>query len=64
MTSPRDPARRDVMTARASLPRIGLAAQTSSSGDVQRTDSRTLVAYFSRYGKTRVAAGRLKQQTE
>ena len=57
MTSPSDPARRVVMTALASLPLIGLAARTSSGGDAQRTGSRTLVAYFSRSGNTRVVAG-------
>ena len=45
------------MTALASLPLIGLAARTSSGGDAQRTGSRTLVAYFSRSGNTRVVAG-------
>ncbi|GGY29700.1 flavodoxin [Rhodanobacter panaciterrae] len=57
MTSPHDPARRAVVTALAGLPLISLAAQTNDSGDLQRTGSRTLVAYFSRSGNTRVVAG-------
>src|SRR6185312_215671 len=57
MTSPHDPARRAVVTALAGLPFISLTAQTSDSGDAQRTGSRTLVAYFSRSGNTRVVAG-------
>jgi flavodoxin len=57
MASPNDPARRAVVTALAGLPFISLTAQTSGSGDAQRTGSRTLVAYFSRSGNTRVVAG-------
>ncbi|HKT29364.1 flavodoxin [Dyella sp.] len=45
------------MTALASLPLIDLAAQASNVSDMQRTGSRTLVAYFSRSGNTRVVAG-------
>ncbi|KQQ75678.1 flavodoxin [Xanthomonas sp. Leaf131] len=58
-TSP-NPGRRTVIAALASLP-LGCAAETSgeSSGEAiaHRTDARTLVAYFSRSGNTRVIAG-------
>jgi flavodoxin len=45
------------MTALASLPLVSFAARANDDGDVRRTASRTLVAYFSRSGNTRVVAG-------
>ena len=55
MTSPHDPTRRAVMTALASLPLSSSATKTS--GEMRQVGSRTLVAYFSRSGNTRVVAG-------
>ncbi len=51
-----DATRRAVMIALSAFPLIGTAASVSS-GDKQQTGSRTLVAYFSRSGNTRVVAG-------
>ena len=45
------------MTALASLPLSRSAAKTNSGGEMRRTGSPTLVAYFSRSGNTRVVAG-------
>lgn len=56
MTARHDATRRAVMTALASLPLSSSAAKTSGGGEVQRV-ARTLVAYFSRSGNTRVVAG-------
>jgi flavodoxin len=50
-----DPLRRAVMVALAALPLSGTAS--TSGGEERRTGSRTLVAYFSRTGNTRVVAG-------
>ena len=57
MTTQHDPIRRLVMAALASLPLSGMAATTTQGGDLRRVGSRTLVAYFSRSGNTRVIAG-------
>lgn len=57
MTTAHDSSRRAVVTALASLPLIGFAARSSGAGDARLTGSRTLVAYFSRSGNTRVIAG-------
>ena len=62
MTSPHDPARRAVIGALASLPLTGCAAEsTSANVEVQQPGSRTLVAYFSRSGNTRVVAGLIQR---
>ncbi|HEY5972876.1 MAG TPA: flavodoxin [Pseudoxanthomonas sp.] len=45
------------MTALASLPLGSCTAQTSNGGEMRQAGSRTLVAYFSRSGNTRVVAG-------
>ncbi|MFC5428036.1 flavodoxin [Paraburkholderia denitrificans] len=45
------------MTALATLPLTGIAATSGSGSEQRRTGSRTLVAYFSRSGNTRVVAG-------
>jgi flavodoxin len=50
-----DPVRRAVMVALAALPISGTASP--SGGEERRTGSRTLAAYFSRSGNTRVVAG-------
>jgi flavodoxin len=60
MTSDHDSTRRAVMAALASLPLGGTAAATQGN-DVQRTSARTLVAYFSRSGNTRVVAGLIQR---
>jgi flavodoxin len=54
MTTQHDPTRRLVMATLATLPLSGTATQ---GGEVRRVGSRTLVAYFSRSGNTRVIAG-------
>lgn len=54
-----DSTRRTVMTALAALP-IGIGGTTQAAtrgGDDRRLGSKTLVAYFSRSGNTRVVAG-------
>ena len=61
MTSAHDSSRRAVVTALAGLPLIGFAARSSGAGDARLTGSRTLVAYFSRSGNTRVIAGRIRR---
>jgi flavodoxin len=45
------------MTVLAALPLSSAAAKTSDAGEVRQVGSRTLVAYFSRSGNTRVVAG-------
>jgi flavodoxin len=45
------------MTALGGLPLINFAAKTSIDGEMRQVGSRTLVAYFSRSGNTRVVAG-------
>lgn len=57
MTSDHDSTRRNVMTALAALPLGAATAANAQSGDMRRQGSRTLVAYFSRSGNTRVVAG-------
>jgi flavodoxin len=46
-----------MMTALALLPLSTCAASTGSDSETKQTGSRTLVAYFSRSGNTRVVAG-------
>ncbi|MCK9489779.1 MAG: flavodoxin [Xanthomonadales bacterium] len=55
--TPHDPTRRAVTAALASFPLASSAARTRSSGESRQVGSRTLVAYFSRSGNTRVVAG-------
>lgn len=55
MNDGHDPVRRAVMVALAALPLSGTAS--AEGGDERRMGSRTLVAYFSRSGNTRVVAG-------
>lgn len=57
MTAAHDSARRAMMTALAALPLGGNAAAAAQGGEVRRVGARTLVAYFSRSGNTRVVAG-------
>lgn len=57
MPSSPDPFRRMLMTALAALPLTGLAATSTTGGQLRRAGSRKLVAYFSRSGNTRVVAG-------
>lgn len=61
MSSPTDPFRRTLMTALATLPLSGIAATPGSGSELRQTESRTLVAYFSRSGNTRVVAGLLQR---
>ncbi len=49
--------RRTVLTALASLPISGCAAEPPSSGETRQLGSKTLVAFFSRSGNTAVVAG-------
>jgi flavodoxin len=46
-----------MMTALAAVPLSAVAGTSSAGGELRRTGSRTLVAYFSRSGNTRVVAG-------
>lgn len=55
-TTGHDPLRRATMTALAAAPLSGVAATSSAGGELRRTGSLTLVAYFSRSGNTRVVA--------
>ncbi|ACO79410.1 flavodoxin protein [Azotobacter vinelandii CA] len=57
MSSPSNPIRRAIMAALATLPLGRLAAASGVGGEQRQTGSRTLVAYFSRSGNTRVVAG-------
>lgn len=57
MASDHDSTRRGVMTALAALPLGAAAAANAQGGELRRQGSRTLVAYFSRSGNTRVVAG-------
>lgn len=50
------------MTALASLPLSSCAASTGSAGERWQGGSRTLVAYFSRSGNTRVIAGLIHRE--
>lgn len=53
--------RRTVLAALASLPMSGCAADAPSSGETRQVGSRTLVAFFSRSGNTRVVAGLIQR---
>lgn len=57
MSSSPDSFRRMIMAALATLPLSGIAATSGTDGELRRSGSRTLVAYFSRSGNTRVVAG-------
>ncbi|MBB3014190.1 flavodoxin [Cupriavidus alkaliphilus] len=57
MTTSPDSTRRAVMAALAALPMGAAAASSAPGGEVRQAGSRTLVAYFSRSGNTRVVAG-------
>lgn len=57
MSYPPDPVRRAVMSSLATLLSFGSTAVVGS--EMQRAGSRTLAAYFSRSGNTRVVAGLL-----
>lgn len=56
MTSAYDSTRRAVMAALAALP-LGRSAAAAHAPAAERAKTRTLVAYFSRTGNTRVVAG-------
>ncbi|HBP4966858.1 TPA: flavodoxin [Pseudomonas aeruginosa] len=56
-TTDHDRVRRAMMTAFAAVPLSAVAGTSSAGGELRRTGSRTLVAYFSRSGNTRVVAG-------
>jgi flavodoxin len=45
------------MTTLTALPLSGIASSSGAGGELRRVGSRTLVAYFSRSGNTRVVAG-------
>lgn len=55
MSDPPNMVRRAVTSSLATL--LALGGTVAVGGDVRRTSSRTLVAYFSRSGNTRVVAG-------
>lgn len=60
MSNDHDPLRRTVVAALASAPLLALAG-TQANGEQPRSGSRTLVAYFSRSGNTRVVAGLIQR---
>ena len=53
--------RRTVLAALASLPMSACAADAPSSGETRQVGSRSLVAFFSRSGNTRVVAGLIQR---
>lgn len=57
MKSTPDSVRRAFITALTTFPLAGAAAVSEKQGQVRRLGSKTLVAYFSRSGNTRVIAG-------
>jgi len=58
MSSPHDPVRRAVSFSLATFLALGGTVATTADGrEARRAGSRTLVAYFSRSGNTRVVAG-------
>ncbi|SDZ70830.1 Flavodoxin [Variovorax sp. YR266] len=57
MASTHDAVRRTMMTAFASLPLSSSATSAAQHGETRQACSKTLVAYFSRSGNTRVVAG-------
>ncbi|NYT60419.1 flavodoxin [Alcaligenaceae bacterium] len=62
MTSAHNSTRRIVIAALAALPLGAAAASHTQGGEMRRVGSRTLVAYFSRSGNTRVVAGLIHRE--
>lgn len=63
MNPPDDPLRRKVMATLAALPLLGMSSPSPGDSTNQKPGSRTLVAYFSRSGNTRVVAGLIQRAT-
>lgn len=61
MSEAHDPLRRTIVAALASAPLLALAGTDADNSEAPRTGSRTLVAYFSRSGNTRVVAGLIQR---
>lgn len=61
MNKDHDPLRRTVVAALASAPLLAFASTETNNGKLPPTGSRTLVAYFSRSGNTRVVAGLIQR---
>ncbi|WP_315385675.1 flavodoxin [uncultured Stenotrophomonas sp.] len=61
MATPRDPSRRAVVAALASLPLGGAVAPSAGNPGAGTNGSTALVAYFSRSGNTRVVAGLIQR---
>jgi flavodoxin len=61
MNLPADPIRRSLLMAIAGLASAGAQASASSRGRAAGGPARTLVAYFSRSGNTRVVAGTVQR---
>jgi flavodoxin len=57
MNDDHDPRRRTVMAALAALPLSGAVSASDNTGEHRQTGFRTLVAYFTRSGNTKVIAG-------
>jgi flavodoxin len=57
MNDSHDPRRRTVMAALAALPLSAVVSASDDRVEMKKTGARTLVAYFSRSGNTRVVAG-------
>jgi flavodoxin len=62
MTSFHDPARRAMMTALAALSVDSAATAAGMTGELRKVGAKTLVAYFSRSGNTRVIAGQIHRE--
>ncbi|ARD13748.1 flavodoxin [Pseudomonas savastanoi pv. retacarpa] len=63
MNPPDDPLRRKVMATLAALPLLGMSSPSVGDSTKSKSGSRTLVAYFSRSGNTRVVAGLIQRAT-
>ncbi|WP_394560076.1 flavodoxin [Aquipseudomonas alcaligenes] len=61
MSLDHDPLRRAVVAALASAPLLAIAGTEENDRELPRSGSRTLVAYFSRSGNTRVVAGLIQR---
>jgi flavodoxin len=64
VTDDHDSFRRTVVFALASSPLLALAGTESHEDNAKRSGSRTLVAYFSRSGNTRVVAGLIQRSLD
>ena len=64
MSEQHDPLRRTVIAALAGVPLLAMAGAGAPDEALRRTGARTLVAYFSRSGNTRVVAGLIQRSLQ